>query len=122
MYSCSFPPADFMGIGRLLANEQAVKSLTHSNSLAEAELERNEPKAIEFKHEKVVGENPHATHARGGGGGAMLLLDDAAHPLIVFSAGLPGGIQLSQLPIPVVFARQWHHLTPMVGRMLWIGK
>jgi hypothetical protein len=34
---------------------------------------------------------------RNGGGGAMLILDEAADPPITFSAGLPGGIQLSQL-------------------------
>ena len=28
----------------------------------------------------------------------MLILDEEAHPPIAFSAGLPGGIQLSQLP------------------------
>jgi len=36
----------------------------------------------------------------GGGNGAMLSLDEAAHSLIAFSTGLPGGIQLSQLPDP----------------------
>jgi len=37
---------------------------------------------------------------RSGGGGksAMLILDEEVHPPITFSAGLPGGIQLSQLP------------------------
>ena len=30
----------------------------------------------------------------------MLVLDEAAHPPIAFSAGLPGGIQLSRLPDP----------------------
>jgi len=30
----------------------------------------------------------------------MLILDEAAHPPIAFSAGLSGGIQLSQLPDP----------------------
>jgi hypothetical protein len=33
-------------------------------------------------------------------GGAMLVLDDEVHPPIAFSTGLPGGIQLSQLPDP----------------------
>ena len=33
-------------------------------------------------------------------GGAMLVLDDAAHLPTAFSAGLPGGIQLLQLPDP----------------------
>ena len=33
-------------------------------------------------------------------GGAMLVLDDDAHSPIAFSAGLPGGVQLSQLPDP----------------------
>ena len=33
-------------------------------------------------------------------GGAMLVLDDDVHSPIAFSAGLPGGIQLSQLPDP----------------------
>ena len=39
---------------------------------------------------------------RNGGGGksAMLILDEEAHPPIAFSAGLPGGIQLSQMPDP----------------------
>jgi len=37
-------------------------------------------------------------NGRGGGNSAMLILDEAAHPPIAFSAGLPGGIQLSQLP------------------------
>jgi len=31
----------------------------------------------------------------------MLILDEAAHTPIGFSAGLPGGIQLSQLPDPL---------------------
>ena len=30
----------------------------------------------------------------------MLILDDAAHPPTAFSAGLPEGVQLSQLPDP----------------------
>jgi len=40
---------------------------------------------------------------RSGGGGrnsAVPTLDGAAHPPIAFSAGLPPGIQLSQLPDP----------------------
>ena len=37
---------------------------------------------------------------RGGGGGAMLILDDAGQPPVAFSAGLPGGIQLSSLHDP----------------------
>jgi len=36
----------------------------------------------------------------GGGNSATLILDEAAHPPIAFSAGLPGGIQLSQLLDP----------------------
>jgi transposase InsO family protein len=36
----------------------------------------------------------------GGGGSAMLVVDDAGYPPVAFSAGLPGGIQLSQLPDP----------------------
>ena len=31
----------------------------------------------------------------GGGNGVLLILDEATHPPIAFSAGLPGGIQLS---------------------------
>ena len=31
----------------------------------------------------------------------MLILDDAEYPLVAFSVGLPGGIQLSQLLTPV---------------------
>jgi hypothetical protein len=36
----------------------------------------------------------------GAGGGVMLTLDDADHPPVALSAGLPGGIQLSSLPDP----------------------
>ena len=39
-------------------------------------------------------------HATDECGGAVLVLDDIAHSPIAFSAGLPGGIQLSQLPDP----------------------
>jgi len=35
-----------------------------------------------------------------GGNSAMLILDEAAHHPVTFSNGLPGGIQLSQLPDP----------------------
>lgn len=45
----------------LLANEQEIKSLTHRNGLLEGELEKNESKIMEFKHEKAAGENSHAT-------------------------------------------------------------
>ena len=45
------------------------------------------------------GGSASAARNRGGGGSAMLVLDDDAPP-VAFSAGLPGGIQLSQLPDP----------------------
>jgi len=45
----------------LLANEQDIKSLTHRNGLLEAELEKNESKITEFKHEKAAGENSQTT-------------------------------------------------------------
>jgi hypothetical protein len=47
---------------------------------------------------KVDAIRPHTQWRRGGG--AILILDNAAHPPIAFLAGLPGGIQLSQLPDP----------------------
>ena len=34
----------------------------------------------------------------GGGGSAMLVVDSAEYPPVTFSAGLPGGFQLSQVP------------------------
>jgi len=37
---------------------------------------------------------------RNGGGGNRSMVDEAAYPTIAFSTGLPGGIQLSQLPNP----------------------
>ena len=49
----------------------------------------------------------------GGGGGNSAMLDEGAHPPIAFSAGLPGGIQLSQLPDPRSVGTQ------MDGRLLW---
>jgi hypothetical protein len=36
----------------------------------------------------------------GQGGGTRLVVDDAGYPPVAFSAGLPGGIQLSELPDP----------------------
>jgi hypothetical protein len=36
----------------------------------------------------------------GGGGSALLIIDSAEYPHITFSAGLPGGIHLSELPDP----------------------
>jgi len=44
---------------------------------------------------------------RNGGGGNNAILDEAAHPPIAFSAGLPGGIQLSQLPDPRSVGTRW---------------
>jgi len=57
----------------------------------------------------------------GGGNSATLILDEAAHPPIAFLAGLPGGIQLSQLPDPRSVRRDGVSPTPMDGdgRMLW---
>ena len=52
----------------------------------------------------------------GGGNSAMLILDEAAHPSIAFSASLPSGIQLSQLPDPRSVSG---NPTPMDGRVLW---
>ena len=44
----------------------------------------------------------------GGGGSTMLTLDEATHPPIAFSAGLPGGIRLSQLRVDAApDADQW---------------
>ena len=58
------------------------------------------------EHDSVPGYPARSTRSGlrrnggGGGGGAMLILDEATYPPIAFSAGLPGGIQLSQLPDP----------------------
>src|SRR5260221_7250225 len=43
-------------------------------------------------------------------------MDGALHPLIAFSAGFPGGIQLSQLPILPICVTQWRHPVPMDGQ------
>jgi hypothetical protein len=42
----------------------------------------------------------------GGGSSALLVVDSAEYPHIAFSAGLPGGIWLSELPDPGMYVKR----------------
>jgi len=55
-----------------------------------------------------------------GDGDALLVTNDGEgvnYSLVAFSAGMPGGIHLSQFP--GAYARRWGHLTWMGGRKPW---
>ena len=52
-----------------------------------------------LRHDGRGGITPHLERNGGGGASAMLIMDDECPP-VAFSAGLPSGIQLAQLPDP----------------------
>src|ERR1700679_491495 len=58
----------------------------------------------------------------GGGGSTMLVLDEAVHPPIAFSAGLPAGFSSRGCPIPATCVRRWPLPTPKAGRRPWTKK
>ena len=58
----------------------------------------------------------------GGGGSTMLVLDEAVHPPIAFSAGLPAGFSSRGCPIPATCVRRWPLPTPKAGRRPWTEK